>query len=154
MSSIEKKLEEMGLALPEAPNPIASYVSAQRAGKLLFLSGSGPIENGSAVIAGKVGAEVTLEQGYEAARMAALNLIAVLKRELGDLDRVRQIVKLLGFVASAPDFYAQPAVINGASDLLVQAFGEKGRHARSAVAVPALPLNMAVEVELVVEVET
>ena len=135
----EKKLAELGLTLPEAPNPIASFVTCKRQGKLLYK--------------GKVGGEVTPEQANEAARAAMLNHLATMKKELGDLDKVKQIVKLLGFVACADGFYAQPKVINGASDLLIEVFGEKGRHARSAIGVYSLPSNMPVEIEMIVEVE-
>ncbi|MBQ9535047.1 MAG: RidA family protein [Clostridia bacterium] len=152
MSVIEKRLAELGYELPPAPGPMANYVSAQRCGDVMYLSGSGPIIGSKFIMQGLVGREISLEQGYEAAKLGALNLISVLKRELGDLDRVEQIVKLLGFVASAPDFYQQPAVINGASDVFVEVFGEKGKHARSAVAAPVLPFNLPVEVEIVVKI--
>lgn len=150
---IEKRLEELGIALPNAPAPLANYVTVRRSGNLLFMSGAGPFENGKPIITGKLGRELDTEQGYKAARLAGLNLIAQLKNTLGDLDRIRQLVKMLAFVASTPDFTAQPAVINGASDLFVEVFGDAGKHARSAVAVPVLPMDVAVEIELIVEVE-
>jgi enamine deaminase RidA (YjgF/YER057c/UK114 family) len=153
MAVIEKRLAELGIVLPDSPGPMANYVSVQRADNLLFLSGSGPLKAGKPTITGRLGENVTVEQGYAAAREAALNLIATLKRELGDLDRVEQIVKVLGFVASTGDFYAQPSVINGASDLLVEVFGEKGKHARSAVGTNVLPFQLPVEVELIVKVK-
>ena len=150
---IEKRLEELGIALPNAPAPLANYVTVRRSGNLLFMSGAGPFENGKPIITGKLGRELDTEQGYKAARLAGLNLIAQLKNTLGDLDRIRQLVKMLAFVASTPDFTAQPAVINGASDLFVEVFGDAGKHARSAVAIPVLPMDIAVEIELIVEVE-
>lgn len=150
MAAIEKRLQELGIQLPDAPAPLANYVSVQRAGDLLYLSGAGGILDGKPIYTGKVGAEVTEEQAREAACVAGLNLIASLKKHLGDLDRVEQIVKLLGFVASTTDFYRQPAVIDGCSSLLVEVFGERGRHARSAVAAPVLPMNIPVEIELIV----
>lgn len=153
MSMIEKRLEELGIVLPEAMSPLASYVSVQRDGNTLYLSGSSVIKDGKPLIQGKLGAEVSVEVGYAAARDTAINLIAVLKRELGNLDRVKQIVKLLGFVASTTDFYEQPAVINGASDLFVEVFGEKGRHARTALATNVLPMNLPLEIEMIVTVE-
>ena len=134
-------------------SPLASYVSVQRDGNTLYVSGSSVIKDGKPQMQGKLGAEITLEEGYKAARQTAINLIAVLKKELGDLDRVEQIVKLLGFVASTADFYEQPAVINGASDLLTEVFGEKGRHARTALAANVLPMNLPLEIEMIVRVE-
>lgn len=150
---IEAKLEELGLTLPAAPTPMANYVTCRQVGNLLFFSGAGPFEEGKPVVFGKVGDELTQEQGYAAARLTGLNLIAQLKKELDDLDRIKQFVKVQAFVASAPDFMAQPAVMNGASDLFVEVFGEKGKHARTAVAVPQLPFNIPIEVEMIVEVE-
>ncbi len=149
----EKKLAELGLTLPAAPAPIASFVTCKRQGNVLYLSGSGPLVEGKLLYQGKVGAEVTLEQANEAAKITMLNHLATLKKELGDLDKVKQVVKLLGFVACADGFYKQPAVINGASDLLIAVFGEKARHARSAIGVYSLPSNMPVEIEMIVEVE-
>lgn len=153
MSKYEKKIEELGLTLPAAPTPMANYVTARRSGNLLFFSGAGPFQEGKPVVFGKVGSDLTQEQGYEAARLTGLNLIAQLKKELGDLDKLKQFVKVQAFVASAPDFMAQPAVMNGASDLFVEVFGEAGKHARTAVAVSQLPFNIPIEVEMIVEVE-
>ena len=119
----------------------------------MFFSGAGPFEEGKPVVFGKVGAELSQEEGYQAARLTGLNLIAQLKKELGDLDKIRQFVKVQAFVASSPDFMAQPAVMNGVSDLFVEVFGEKGKHARTAVAVPQLPFNIPIEVEMIVEIE-
>ena len=150
---IEAKLTQMGLTLPAPGKPVANYVSSVRAGNLVFLSGHGPVlENGN-LITGKVGADLTLDEGYDAARRVALILLASLKSEIGDLDKVHRVVKLLGMVNCTPDFVDQPRVINGASDLLVEIFGDKGRHARSAVGMNALPSNIAVEIEMIVEIE-
>jgi enamine deaminase RidA (YjgF/YER057c/UK114 family) len=150
---IETKLTEMGIELPAPGKPVANYVPAVRAGNLVFLSGHGPVlENGN-LITGKVGADLSLEEGYNAARQVALILLASLKSEIGDLDKVHRVVKLLGMVNCTPDFVDQPKVINGASDLLVEIFGDKGRHARSAVGMNALPSNIAVEIEMIAEIE-
>lgn len=149
----EAKLEALGLTLPPVSAPIGSYVTCKRQGNLLYLSGAGPIVQGEVLYKGKVGAEITPDVGYEAAKVSALNLIAALKAELGDLSKVKSIVKLLGLVACADGFYGQPGVINGASDLLFEVFGEKGRHARSAIGVFSLPMNIPVEIEMIVEVE-
>lgn len=153
MDRVAQRLAELGLTLPPAPKPAAAYVPAVRTGNLLFVSGQGPVRDGQAVYTGKVGGERTEQEGYEAAKIAALNGLAVVAAEVGTLDRVVRIVKVTGFVNSAPGFTRQPWVINGASELLQQIFGDKGLHARSAVAVNELPLNWTVEVELVVEVE-
>lgn len=152
MSKVEKRLEELGLDLPTAPTPMANYVTCQRVGNMLYFSGAGAFQDGKPVVFGKVGAELTEQEGYQAARLAGLNLISQLKKEVGDLDKVKQFVRVLAFVASAPDFYHQPAVMNGASDLFVEVFGEKGKHTRSAVAVPQLPFNIPVEIEMIVEI--
>ena len=150
---IETKLTEMGIELPAPGKRVANYVPAVRAGNLVFLSGHGPVlENGN-LITGKVGADLSLEEGYNAARQVALILLASLKSEIGDLDKVHRVVKLLGMVNCTPDFVDQPKVINGASDLLVEIFGDKGRHARSAVGMNALPSNIAVEIEMIAEIE-
>ena len=149
----EAKLEALGLTLPPVSAPIGSYVTCKRQGNLLYLSGAGPIVQGEVLYKGKVGAEITPDVAYEAAKVTALNQMAHLKAELGDLSRVKSIVKLLGLVACADGFYGQPGVINGASDLLFEVFGEKGRHARSAIGVFSLPMNIPVEIEKIVEVE-
>ncbi len=153
MAKIEEKIKELGLTLPAAPSPMANYVTARRTGNLLFFSGAGPFEEGNTRSRVKWGAELSQEEGYQAARLTGLNLIAQLKKELGDLDKIRQFVKVQAFVASSPDFMAQPAVMNGVSDLFVEVFGEKGKHARTAVAVPQLPFNIPIEVEMIVEIE-
>ncbi|MBR4875812.1 MAG: RidA family protein [Clostridia bacterium] len=149
----EAKLEALGLTLPPVSAPIGSYVTCKRQGNLLYLSGAGPIVQGEVLYKGKVGAEITPDVAYEAAKVSALNLIAALKAELGDLSKVKSIVKLLGLVACADGFYGQPGVINGASDLLFEVFGEKGRHARSAIGVFSLPMNIPVEIEMIALVE-
>jgi enamine deaminase RidA (YjgF/YER057c/UK114 family) len=144
----EERLKELGLTLP-APRPAAgNYVSCVRTGNLIFTSGQGTNE-----YRGRLGDDIPIEVGYEAARQCMLNLLTVLKQELGELSKVKRVVKVLGFVNSTPDFTEQPKVMNGASDLLVQVFGERGKHGRSAVGMAQLPLNNAVEVEMVVEVE-
>lgn len=150
----EQKLKELGLQLPPASKPIANYVKYVRTGNLLFLAGHGPTKADGTNITGKVGKDLTIEQGYEAAKITALSLIATLKDALGgDLSKVKRIVKVNGYVNCLPDFTDQPKVINGCSDLLVAVFGEKGKHARAAMGMVALPNNIAVEIELVVEVE-
>ncbi len=150
---IEQKLEELGIQLPEAGAPVANYVNAVRVGNLLFLAGKGPKKADGTYITGKVGDSLTQEQGYEAARLTGINQLAVLKAELGDLNKVKRIVKVLGMVNCTPDFENQPEVINGFSDLMVEVFGEKGKHARAAVGMGSLPRGIAVEVEVVVEVK-
>ena len=147
---IEALLKEKGIELPEAVKPVANYVTSVRTGNLIFTSGHGPQKH---IPLGKVGKELTLEQGYEAARNTALCLISTLKDVLGDLDKVKRIVKLVGFVNCAEDFKDQPKVVNGASDLFVEIFGEKGKHSRSAVGMYQLPNGIPVEIELVVEIE-
>jgi len=149
----EERLKEKGLELPAPPKPVANYVTAVRTGNLVFLSGHGPFREDGTLITGRVGADLTLEQGYEASRRTMLLLLASLKAEIGDLDKVRRIVKLLALVNCTPDFLDQPKVINGASDLLVHVFGERGKHARSAVGVNVLPFNTPVEIEMIVDVE-
>jgi len=149
----EARLQELGVELPEASSPVANYVNAVRTGELLFLAGKGPKKPDGTYITGKVGTDLTVEQGYEAARLTAVNQLAVLKAELGDLRRVRRIVKVTGMVNAAPDFTQHPEVVNGFSDLMVEVFGERGKHARAAVGMGSLPRNIAVEIEMVVEVE-
>ncbi|MCL5076202.1 MAG: RidA family protein [Chloroflexi bacterium] len=147
------KLEKMGLALPKPVVPVANYVGAVRSGNLLFVSGHGPTKGGRPAYTGKVGRDLTVEEGYAAARLTTLNCLSTINATLGDLDKVKRIVKLLVFVNSAEEFTEQPKVANGASDLLVSLFGESGKHARSAVGMYQLPSDIAVEVEMVVEVE-
>lgn len=149
----EQKIKDLGIVLPEASAPVANYVNAVRSGNLLFLAGKGPGLPDGSFITGKVGQDLTIEEGKEAARLVAINQLAVLKAELGDLNKVKRVVKVLGMVNCNSDFTQQPQVINGFSDLMVEVFGEKGKHARSAVGMNALPMNIAVEVELIVEIE-
>jgi len=151
--SFEARLAELKITLPPAPKPVATYVPAVRAGDLLFLSGTGPFKDGVIAFAGKLGKDLTVEQGYEAARLTLLNALAMVRQELGTLDRVTRVVRLTGHVASAEGFTQQPAVINGASDLLVQIFGDAGRHARLALGAAELPLNMAIELELILQIK-
>lgn len=148
----EERLAAMGLSVPEVARPVASYVPAVRTGNLVFTSGQIPVSGGVPIATGKVGDTVTLETAQECARQCALNAIAAVKAEIGDLSRVVRVVKVVGFVASTPDFTGQPQVVNGASELLGAVFGEAGVHARSAVGVPVLPLDVPVEVEIMVEV--
>lgn len=150
---IESRLRERGIVLPEAPAPAANYVRAVRSGALLFVAGQGPVRAGEVVWRGRVGIELTEAQGREAARLSAMNAVAILKAELGDLDRVRRIVKLTGWVRCTDGFARQPWVIDGASEFFVEVFGEKGRHARSAVSSNELPFGIPVEVEIVAEVD-
>ncbi|HLG38095.1 MAG TPA: RidA family protein [Chitinophagaceae bacterium] len=149
----ETKLKEKGILLIPPSKPIANYVNAVRAGNLLYLSGKGPSKADGSYITGKIGKDLTIEQGYEAARLTAINHLSVLKTELGSLNKVKRIVKVLGMVNCAEDFKDQPKVINGYSDLMVEIFGDKGKHARSAVGMASLPFGMAVEVELILEIE-
>lgn len=151
-SSYEGMLKELGLELPSPPKPVATYVPAVLAGDLLFVSGVLPVRDGRLEQEGKLGRELTVEQGYESARLAVLNALAIVRQELGTLDRVRRVVRLVGHVASAEGFVQQPAVVNGASDLLVKLFGDAGRHARVAVGAAQLPLNAPVELELILQV--
>jgi len=149
----ETRLKEKGIILPSPQKPVANYVNAVRVGNLLYLAGKGPTKPDGSNITGKVGKDLTIEQGYEAARLTAINHLAVIKAELGSLNKVKRIVKVLGMVNCTEDFKDQPKVINGYSDLMVEIFGDKGKHARSAVGMYALPLNIAVEVEVIVEIE-
>jgi len=149
----EERLTAMGLDLPQIPPSIGNYVGCVQTGNLLFLSGKGPdLVGGGRHWLGKLGAELTTEEGYQAARDTMLNLLAVIRDELGQLSRVRRVVKLLGMVNSTPNFDEQPKVINGASDLLVSIFGDQGRHARSAVGMQSLPGGIPVEIEMIVEI--
>ncbi len=148
----EAKLAELGIELPEAPSPAGNYVGAVAVGDLVFLSGMGPRRADGGSIAGKVGDALSVEEGYQVARLVGLNALAALRREIGDLDRVRRVVKVLGMVNAAPDFRDHPKVINGFSDLMVEVFGEAGRGARSAVGMGSLPFQIPVEVEMIVEV--
>lgn len=150
--SILAKLHSMGLALPEVPTPVAAYVNFVRSGNLLFLSGGLPIDGNRKVI-GKVPTDISVDEAKEAARMIMLNRLAVIRDAVGSLDKIKQIVALNGFVNSEADFYDHPQVINGASEFLVELLGDKGKHSRTALGAAALPLNVAVEINLIVEVE-
>ena len=152
MSTPEERLAELGLAVPEVAKPVAAYVPAVRSGNYVFTSGQLPMREGQLITTGKVGGEVTAEEAVECARQCALNAIAAVRAEIGELSNVKRIVKVVAFVASTPDFTGQPGVANGASELFGEVFGEVGQHARSAVGVPVLPLDAPVEVELIVEV--
>ena len=153
MSQVEEKLKEMGYSLSPQPSPAGKYVSFYQTGNLVYLSGVLPRNADGKMITGKLGSDLTVDEGYEAARLCALNSLSNLKAAIGDLDKVIHFVKILGMVNSDPGFDSQPAVMNGFSDLLVDIFGDRGRHARSAVGVAALPGSAAVEVEAIVEVE-
>lgn len=153
MSAVERKLAELGLTLPAVAAPLAAYVPAVRSGAYVYTAGQLPLVDGKLAVTGKVGAEVTAEEAKELARTCALNALAAVKSAVGDLDQVARVVKVVGFVASAPDFTGQPGVVNGASELLRDVLGEAGIHARSAVGVAVLPLDAPVEVEIQVELE-
>ncbi|MCE2613855.1 RidA family protein [Flavobacteriaceae bacterium D16] len=148
----EARLTELGIELPEAATPVANYVNAVQAGNLIFLAGKGPRKPEGGNINGKLGADLTIDEGYEAARLAGIAQLAVLKAELGNLNRVKRVVKVKGMVNAVPEFTDHPKVVNGYSDLMVAVFGERGKHARAAVGMGSLPSNIAVEMEMVVEV--
>jgi enamine deaminase RidA (YjgF/YER057c/UK114 family) len=150
--TVEQKLQSMGIKLPETPKPVAAYIPALKVNDLIFTSGQIPMVGGEIKYKGKLGADISIEQGYQAAKICALNALSAIKGVLGDLDRLEQVVKVVGFVASTKGFTDQPAVINGASEFLQEILGEKGTHARSAVGVAELPLGVPVEVELIVKV--
>ncbi|MCS6286885.1 MAG: RidA family protein [Nitrospira sp.] len=150
--SFDAKLKALNIELPMAPKPVANYVPVVRVGDLLFLSGVLPSRDGQLILTGKLGQGITIEQGMEAAKVAALNALAIVRGEVGTLDKVKRIVKMVGHIASAPGFTDQPQVLNGASDLLVQIFGETGKHARVAVGAAELPRQAPVEIELIVQV--
>ncbi len=150
---VEEKLKQLGIELPETPTPLAAYVPAVKAGDFAYTSGQIPLVKGELKFKGKVGAELTEEEGYQAARICAINCLSALKGAIGDLDKIERIVKVVGFVNSAPGFKMQPKVINGASELLGEVFGDAGKHARSAVGVNELPIDSAVEVEVIVKLK-
>jgi enamine deaminase RidA (YjgF/YER057c/UK114 family) len=152
MSRIEQRMSELGLELAEPTRPVANYLSAVRVGQMVYVSGHGPTPDPNNEFAGKVGADIDVETAYRAAGVTILACLSTLRAEIGDLDKVEQFVKLLGMVNSAPGFNRQPQVINGASDRLVDIFGDKGRHARSAVGMAELPGDIAVEIEVIVKV--
>lgn len=152
MGQVEDRLSQLGLVVPDVAKPVAAYVPAVQTGNHVFTSGQLPLRDGQMILTGKVGGEVSAEEAADCAKQCALNAIAAVKAEIGDLDRVTRVVKAVVFVASTPDFTGQPLVANGASELFGAAFGDAGKHARSAVGVPVLPLDSPVEVELIVEV--
>jgi enamine deaminase RidA (YjgF/YER057c/UK114 family) len=147
--SYEEHARSLGILVPKPATPVGAYLLAVRDGRLLFTAGQGPVKDGTVMFKGKVGRDLTVEQGYEAAKLAALNCLAAAKSILGNLDAVERVIKVNGYVNSAPGFTDQPKVMNGASDLLAQIFGEKGRHARTSVGVNELPQDISVEVEMV-----
>jgi enamine deaminase RidA (YjgF/YER057c/UK114 family) len=150
---IEERIATLGITLNTPPAPVANYVNSVRSGNLVFMAGKGPTKPEGGYIQGKVGVDLTVEDGYAAARLAAIAQLSALKAEIGDLNKVIRIVKVTGMVNAAPEFTDQPEVVNGFSDLMVEVFGERGKHARAAVGMGSLPRNIAVEVEMVVEVE-
>jgi enamine deaminase RidA (YjgF/YER057c/UK114 family) len=152
VSSPEERLAELGLTVPEVPKPVAAYIPALRSGDLVLTSGQLPMRDGKLLVTGKVGGEVSVEEAVECAQQCALNALAAVRAEVGDLAAIKRIVKVVAFVASTPDFTGQPVVANGASELFGEVFGDRGRHARSAVGVPVLPLDAPVEIEIIVEV--
>jgi enamine deaminase RidA (YjgF/YER057c/UK114 family) len=153
MSKVEITIHKIGLTLPETPIPVAAYIPAKQSGNLVFTAGQLPMVNGELITKGLLGQDVEIEVAKNAARICTLNALAAIKGVIGDLDRIKQVVRVVGYVASIPTFTQQPAIVNGASELLLEIFGEKGKHARSAVGMAVLPLNASVEIELTVEVE-
>jgi enamine deaminase RidA (YjgF/YER057c/UK114 family) len=153
MGKVESRINELKITLPEAPKPVAAYIPAKQTGKIVFTAGQLPMVNGELISKGLLGQDVEIDEANKAARICTLNALAAIKGVIGDLDRIKQIVRVVGYVASVPTFTQQPAVVNGASELLLEIFGENGKHARSAVGMAVLPLNASVEIELTVEVE-
>jgi enamine deaminase RidA (YjgF/YER057c/UK114 family) len=153
MPNVEQKLTQLGLVLPETPKPVAAYIPAKQAGNLVFTAGQLPMVNGELISKGLLGQDVEIDEANKAARICTLNALAAIKGVVGDLDRIKEIVRVVGYVASVSTFTQQPAVVNGASELLLEIFGESGKHARSAVGMAVLPLNASVEIELTVEIE-
>ena len=153
MGKVETRINELNLSLPDAPKPVAAYIPAKQTGNLVFTAGQLPMVNGELISKGLLGQDVEVEEANKAAMICTLNALAAIKGIIGDLDRIKQIVRVVGYVASVPTFTQQPAVVNGASELLLEIFGENGKHARSAVGMAVLPLNASVEIELTVEIE-
>ena len=151
MGNIENKIKDLGLQLPEPPKPLAAYIPAKQVGNLIFTAGQLPMVNGEIILKGLLGQDVEIDPAYNAAKICTLNALSAIKGVIGDLDKIKQVVRVVGYVASVPTFTQQPAVVNGASELLLEIFGENGKHARSAVGMAVLPLNAAVEIELTVE---
>lgn len=150
---VEEKIESMGITLVEPPAPVANYVNSVRTGNLVFMAGKGPNKPEGGYVTGKLGVDLTVEEGYEAAKLVAVAQLSALKAEIGDLNKVVRIVKVLGMVNGAPDFANQPEVMNGFSDTMVEVFGDRGKHARAAVGMGSLPRNISVEIEMIVEVQ-
>jgi len=153
MGKVEDRLKSLGMVLPEVPAPLAAYVPAKKAGQVIFTAGQLPLLKGELICKGLLGQDVDVEQAYQAARICTLNALAAIKGVVKDLDQIVQVVRVVGYVASASTFTQQPAIVNGASELLLEIFGEVGKHARSAVGVASLPLNASVEIELTVEIK-
>ena len=153
MGKVEDRLKSLGMVLPEVPAPLAAYVPAKKVGQVIFTAGQLPLLKGELICKGLLGQDVDVEQAYQAARICTLNALAAIKGVVKDLDQIVQVVRVVGYVASTSTFTQQPAVVNGASELLLEIFGEVGKHARSAVGVASLPLNASVEIELTVEVK-
>ena len=154
MNSVDEKLKALGIVLPTPMKPVANYVPWVRSGNMVYISGQGAVVDGKVQLAGKLGATVSLEDGVKSARLTCINILAQLREAAGgDLNKVKRVLKLVGFVACTPEFFDCPKVINGASDLMVEVFGDRGRHARSAVGVTSLPMNLSVEIEAIVELE-
>jgi enamine deaminase RidA (YjgF/YER057c/UK114 family) len=153
MSRVEETIFNLGFSIPEIPKPLATYLPAKQSGKLIFTAGQLPVIQGEVMSKGLLGKDLDVEDAKKAARICTLNALSAIKGVIGDLDRIKQVVRVVGYVASIPSFTQQPAVVNGASELLLEIFGEAGKHARSAVGITALPLNASVEIELTVEVE-
>ena len=153
MNIILERLNQLGIVLPEPPKPVAAYIPAKQSGNMVFTAGQLPMVNGELISKGLLGQDVEIDNAKNAARICTLNALAAIKGVIGNLDRIKQIVRVVGYVASVPTFTQQPAVVNGASELLLEIFGENGKHARSAVGMSALPLNASVEIELTVEVD-
>ena len=149
----EAKLDSMKIVLPQPPTPVANFVNTVQAGNLLFLSGNGPLKADGKFITGKLGADLSIEEGYDAARITGINQLGIIKSAIGDLSRVKRIVRVTGMVNASPDFTQHPSVVNGFSDLMVAVFGEKGKHTRAAVGMGSLPFNIAVEIDMIVEIE-
>jgi enamine deaminase RidA (YjgF/YER057c/UK114 family) len=153
LSKIEQQINRLGIVLPDAPKPVAAYIPAKQTGNLVFTAGQLPMVKDELISKGLLGQDVEIDEANKAARICTLNALAAIKGVIGDLDRIKQIVRVVGYVASVPTFTQQPAVVNGASELLLEIFGENGKHARSAVGMAVLPLNASVEIELTVEVD-
>jgi enamine deaminase RidA (YjgF/YER057c/UK114 family) len=153
MGKVEERLNKLGIVIPEAPKPVASYIPAKKVGNLIFTAGQLPMVNGDLISKGLLGQDLEIEEANKAARICTINALAAIKGIIGDLDQIKQIVRVVGYVASIPTFTQQPAVVNGSSELLLEIFGESGKHARSAVGMAVLPLNASVEIELIVEIK-